>query len=120
MYFYELDCYERATREPTQQHDVTTINCYVHLCLNLAKQSQTTKQADGIYLRMVKNFEEIICDDLLSKDWRLKSYRIFKQVKPILYEVMPKRHYQQLSDRFERLAFYFLNQQCRQVNQKHN
>lgn len=109
MYCYQLDCYERAIREPNQQHDSAVINCYVHLCLEQAKQAHNIRQANQIYQRMIGTFEEIICDDLLSKKWRQHSYRVFKQVKPILFEIMSTKRYQKLSKKFDYLADYFLH-----------
>lgn len=110
MYFYPLDCYEKAIRAPGRHQDKTNINCYVHLCLELASQHPCPINANRVYFRMINTFLEIICDDLLSNTWRKHSYRVFKQIKPVLYEVMDKQQYQTLSTTFDKLTDYFLQE----------
>ena len=90
MYFYPLDCYERAIREPGCHQDKETINCYVHLCIEQAGQCSCQTGANRVYARMVNTLVEIICDDLISFTRRKHSYRALKQVKPILYEIWDK------------------------------
>jgi hypothetical protein len=58
---------------------------------------------------MIQAFEEAICDDLLSHDWRQHCMRAFKQLKPILYEIMTEPAYKDMSIRFSLLEDYFLN-----------
>lgn len=110
MYFYPLDCYEKAIRAPGCHPDKTNINCYVHLCLELANQYHCPTDANRLYYRMINTFLEIICDDLLSNEWRKHSYRTFKQVKPVLYELMDEQQYQTLTATFNKLSCYFLQE----------
>ena len=116
MYCYQLDCYERAIREPHQQYGKEIINCYVHLSLEEAKNAPSFENARHVYLRMIKTFEEVLCDDLLSQEWRHHSYRVFKQVKPVLYEVLEKPNYLSMCQRFESLATYFIKDKTSQLN----
>ena len=109
MYHYQLDCYERAIREPNQQYEKEIINCYVHLSLEAAKNANSYECAKRIYTRMIRTFEEVLCDDLLSQEWRRHCLRVCKQVKPILYEVFEKQHYQRVCKNLDVLASYFLN-----------
>lgn len=108
MYCYQLNCYERAIREPNQQYEKEIINCYVHLSLQEAKNAPSFENAKYVYQRMIKTFEEILCDDLLSQEWRRHSYRVFKQVKPIFYEVLNQSEYRNVCLRFDSLSKYFL------------
>ena len=90
MYSYQLDCYERAIREPNEQQETSTINCYVHLCLELSKSCNSKEQANRIYSRMINTFQECVCDDLLSHSWRMHCVKTFRQIKPILYEIFDR------------------------------
>jgi hypothetical protein len=110
MYFYPLDCYEKAMRHPGHHQDKTNINCYVHLCLELANQCPCLTNANRIYFRMINTFLEVICDDLLNYSWRKHSYRVFKQIKPVLFEMMDTQQYQTLSTTFDKLSDYFLQE----------
>ncbi len=108
MHFYALDCYEKAIREPQDNHDRAMIKCYLNLCLQAARNCHTISCAHHVYARMIRTFEEIICDDLLTKQWRMLCYKTFKQVLPLLFEVMDYDDYAQVYTRFSELNDYFL------------
>jgi hypothetical protein len=117
MYCFELDCYERAVRTEDRRQETCIINCYVHLGFELAQRCNTASETKNVYLRLVSTLEETFCDPLLSKLWRQKSYRVIKQILPVIYEMTNKREYTALAKRLSTLSEYFLDNQPQQQSQ---
>jgi hypothetical protein len=118
MYSYEFDCYERAVRTHGEGHDSSIINCYVHLGLSKAKQCRCAKSTKQVYIRMLNTLEEVICDTLLPHKWRQHSFRVSKQLLPVVYEMLSAQDYQLLNGRLKAVAHYFLESKMK--NKSHS
>ncbi|MGQ8366319.1 hypothetical protein [Glaciecola sp. 1036] len=109
MYSFELDCYERAIRNQDPERDILTINKYVHLGLWLAGRCDSIESTKKIYLRVALNLEEVICDTLLSKDWRSYAFVQLRKLKPLLFEILSEKQYLEFNHRLGVLADFFLD-----------
>lgn len=109
MYSYSLGFYENVVRTGAHHNEPDIINYYVHLGLQQAQQCQSAQQTKRIHLRVLQTLEEVMCDGLIAKPCRERCFRNIQRLKPLIFEMMDEREYQNYTTRIEALYQYFLN-----------
>lgn len=95
--------FESAVRKAQEHNQADIVQCYVHLGLLRAKKMSDKCQTKRAHLRVVDTLLETFCDDLLPLHYRQRCYKTYCRLKPILFEILDKKRFEQHSMKAEKL-----------------